>query len=110
MSKFIDTVIGNLEEKREYKKNEARAHALPAEYATAYKEIKNYIFRTSGIVTMKPLETLVDILEEAAANQKHVIEVTGPDAAAFADELVRGEKSYYENERKKLNNTIFKSL
>jgi len=103
MSKIINTLIGNLEEKKDYKKNEARAKALPEEYYSAYKEIKNYIFHTSGIETMEPLKVLVDILEEASANDKRVLEVTGPDVAGFADELVRGEKSYYENQRNKLN-------
>ena len=49
MGKIIDTIIGNLDEKREYKQNEARAKALPADYAAAYVEIKKYIFQTSGI-------------------------------------------------------------
>ena len=106
MSKIIDTIIGNLDEKRAYKNNEARAKALPSEYVTAYNEIKNYIFRTSGLTTMKPLEVLVDVLEEAAANDKRVIEVTGPDVAAFADELVRGETSYQEKQREKLNKKL----
>ena len=103
MGKIINTIIGNLEEKQAYKQNEARAKALPKEYATAYNEIKNYIFRTAGLTSMDPLVALVDILEEAAANNKRVLDVTGADVAGFADELVRGEKSYYEMERKKLN-------
>jgi len=106
MGKIIDTLIGSLEEKQEYKKNEARAKALPKEYFTAYKDIKNYIFRTSGIVSMKPLEDLVDILEEAAANDKQVLEVTGPDVAAFVDELVRDAKSYQGEQRNKLNEKL----
>jgi len=106
MSKIIDTLVGSLDEKREYKKNEARASALLSEYSTAYSEIKKYIFNTSGIVTMDPLKVLVDILEEAAANNKRVLEVTGPDVAAFADELVRGEASYVDKERKRLNDTF----
>jgi DNA-binding ferritin-like protein (Dps family) len=110
MSKIIDTIIGSLDEKREYKKNEARAKALAGEYAIAYKEIKNYIFHTSGIETIEPLKVLVDILEEAAVNDKRVLDVIGPDVAAFADELVRGEKSYYENQRKKLNKNIADKL
>ena len=110
MSKIIDTIIGNLDEKREYKKNEARAKALSGEYAVAYKEIKNYIFHTSGIITMEPLKALVDMLEDAAANDRPVLEVTGPDVAAFADELVRGEKSYYEQQRNKLNKSMADKL
>lgn len=106
MGKIIDTIIGNLEEKKEYKQNEARAKALPKEYADAYKEIRNYIFATSGIESMRPLKTLVDVLEEAAVNDKRVIEVTGSDVAGFADELVRDEKSYIDGQRKKLNEKI----
>ncbi|RYF29147.1 MAG: DUF1048 domain-containing protein [Chloroflexi bacterium] len=106
MGKIIDTLIGNLDEKRDYRKNEARAKALPAEYRNSYKEIKKYLFNTSGILSMEPLKVLVDILEEASVNNRPVIEVTGPDVAAFADELVRGTKSYQDKQRKKLNDTI----
>jgi DNA-binding ferritin-like protein (Dps family) len=108
MSKIIDTIIGSLDEKRAYKQNEARAKALPAEYAAAYKEIRDYLFRTSGIVNMDPLKVLVDMFEETSAAGKRVIDVTGPDVAAFADELVRGEKSYFDDQRKKLNAKIKK--
>lgn len=110
MGKIIDTIIGDLREKKEYKKNEARAKALPAEYAEAYKEIRNYLFQTSGILTFEPLKALVDMLEEAAAEGRHVIDITGPDVAAFADELVKGEKSYFDQQRKKLNRHIAKKL
>jgi len=103
MGKIIETIIGNLDEKREYKKNEARAKALPAEYAAAYKEIQRYLFSTSGIVSMGPLKVLVDMFEEAAVEGKPVVDITGEDVAAFADELVRGEESYFEQQRKKLN-------
>lgn len=110
MGKIINTIIGNLDEKRDYRKTEARAKALSGEYATAYKEIKNYIFHTSGILTIEPLKSLVDMLEEAAANGKHVIDITGPDVAGFADELVRGERSYYDQQRNKLNKSIAEKL
>lgn len=106
MGKIIDTVVGSLDEKREYRKNEARAKALPAEYAEAYKKIRNYVFSTSGILSFEPLKVLVDMFEEAAADGKHVIDITGTDVAAFADELVRGEKSYQDQQRQKLNSTM----
>ncbi len=106
MGKILDTVIGSLEEKREYRENEARAKALPDEYASAYKEIKNYLFHTSGIVTIQPLVSLVDMLEEAAASDRRVLDITGADVAAFADELVRGEKTYFDQQRKKLNQNM----
>jgi len=106
MNKIINTIIGDLGEKKEYRENEKRAKALPAEYTTAYKEIKKYMLSTSGILSMEPLKVLVDLLEEAAAHDRRVIDITGLDVAAFADELVRGEKSYRDQQGKKLNNSL----
>lgn len=100
---IIDTIIGDMGEKKSYRENEKRAKALPAEYAEAYKEIKQYIFATSGILSMGPLISLVDLLEEAAANKRLVTDVTGPNVAAFADELVQGEQSYKAIQGDKLN-------
>ena len=37
-----------------------------------------------------------------------VTDITGSDVAAFADELVRGEKSYKDQEREKLNKNFAK--
>lgn len=108
MNKIISSLIGDMNEKRAYKKNETRAKSLPREYADAYKEIKAYIFRTSGIETMTPLSALVDILEEAAANDRRVTDITGPDVAVFADGLVQEEASYFNKQRQKLNSKIAK--
>lgn len=110
MNKIISTLIGDIEQKRAYQENEKRAKSLPVSYAFAYKEIKTYIFATSGLLSMKPLESLVDLFEEAAANGQYVLDVTGQDVAAFVDELVRGEKSYYEKQRTTLNESLAKKL
>jgi DNA-binding ferritin-like protein (Dps family) len=108
MNKIINAIIGDLSEKKRYKQNEKRAKSLPTEYADAYKNIRNYLWNTSGILKIDPLVTLVDMLEEAAANGRHVVDITGPDVAAFADELVRGESSYFDQQRKKLNKNVTK--
>jgi DNA-binding ferritin-like protein (Dps family) len=108
MNKIIDTLFGDMDEKKAYRENEKRAKKLPAEYYDAYKDIKAYIFRTSGILTIDPLKVLVDLLEEAAADGRRVVDITGPDVATFADELVKGEKSYFDNERQKLNKNFSK--
>lgn len=100
---ILDKVTGDLGEKKKYRENEKRAKALPTEYAEAYKEIKHYLWNTSGILTIDPLVSLVALLEEAAADGKSVVDITGADVAAFADELVRGESSYKDKQREKLN-------
>lgn len=110
MTNFIEKITGDLEEKKLNRQNEAKAKKLPHEYAVAYREIKQYIFRTSGIETIRPLVALVDMLEEAAADGRHVLDVMGADVAAFADELVRGETSYQNKQREKLNKEIAKKL
>jgi DNA-binding ferritin-like protein (Dps family) len=100
---IVDKIIGDLDEKKAYRANEARAKALPEEFAAAYREIQKYIFSTSGIYHMDPLKTLVDMFEEAAANGRHVSDITGTNVAAFVDELVSGTESFQDHQRAKLN-------
>ena len=108
MGKILNAIIGNVDEKKRYRLTEKRAKALPTEYAEAYKEIKHYIWNTAGTFTIDPLISLLDMLEEAAANGRRVVDITGPDVAAFADDLVRGESSYKDQQRKKLNEKLNK--
>lgn len=60
------------------------------------------------MLTVDPLVPLVDMFEEAASNGKRVSEITGPDVAAFADELLHGERSYQAQQGKKLNERLNK--
>jgi DNA-binding ferritin-like protein (Dps family) len=106
MSKIIDTIIGSIEDKKEWRAIEARAKALPRDYRVAYEEIKHYLWKSSGITTIDAFRVLIDLFEESAANGRQVLEITGDDVAAFCDELVRGEKTYFEDLRKKLNRNI----
>lgn len=103
---IIDTLLGDLNEKKRYRANEKRAKDLPTDYAEAYKHIRNYLWSTSGILTIDPLVSLVDMLEEAAASGRSVIDITGSDVAAFADDLVKGESSYKDEQREKLNRSF----
>jgi DNA-binding ferritin-like protein (Dps family) len=110
MSGILDKIIGDLGEKKEWKQIEARAKALPKDFAVAYNEIKKYIWSTAGTETIEPFKTLIDLFEEAAANGKSVVEVIGSDVAGFVDELVRDEKSYFGKKRQQLNDDISKKL
>jgi DNA-binding ferritin-like protein (Dps family) len=103
MKNIIEAIIGDLNEKKRYRDAERRALALPREYSQAYKDIKTYLWSVSGIMSIEPLVSLADLLEEAAANGRRVIDITGPDVAAFADELAKGETSWKDQQREKLN-------
>lgn len=100
---IIDKLIGEVGEKKRFLANEKRAKSLPVEYHDAYENIRNYLWKTSGVESIDPLVSLVDLLEEAAANGRKVVDITGSDVAAFADDLVKGESSYKDQEREKLN-------
>jgi DNA-binding ferritin-like protein (Dps family) len=110
MSKILDTIIGSIDDKKEWRVMVKRSKALPHDYQIAYKEIMRYIWASTGISTIEPVKVLLDLFEESAANGRNVLEITGNDVAAFCDELVKGEKTYFEDLRKKLNNNISKKI
>jgi DNA-binding ferritin-like protein (Dps family) len=110
MVNLLEKVTGDLAEKKRWRRIQARAKALPEEYAVAYKKIQKYIWNSAAIETIEPFENLVDLFEDAAVRGKAVLEITGQDVAAFADELVKGEKSYFEKLRTNLNRVITKKL
>jgi DNA-binding ferritin-like protein (Dps family) len=112
MNNFLKKIIGEIEDKKEWYVMEARAKALPHDYLVVYNEIKRYLWSGAG-----PLDSSIDIFkgllelfEEGAANNKPVLEITGKNVAAFCDEFVRGEKTYAEILREKLNRDIAKKL
>jgi DNA-binding ferritin-like protein (Dps family) len=107
MSSFIDKIIGN---KKEWKAMEARAKALPEDYGIVYGEIKQYIWKTSGLGAIDVLNGLLGLFEESAAAGQSALAVTGTDVAGFCDELMKGSKTYTETWRKELNQTIASKL
>ncbi|KLV25491.1 DUF1048 domain-containing protein [Niallia circulans] len=108
---IFEKIIGSLEEKREWKAMETRAKALPGEYNSAYKAIQKYIWNAGGGPTdwegsSRIFNGILDLFEAGAAEGKKVTDLTGEDVAAFCDELVKGEQTWNDKYRKKLNDTI----
>lgn len=110
MNKILDTIIGSVEEKKEWWAMEARAKKLPHDYRVVYGKIKQYIWKSSGVSTINVFKVLLDLFEESSADGRRVLEITGDNVAMFCDELVRDEKSYFENLRKRLNYDVMKKL
>lgn len=111
MNTFLEKVIGDIAAKKEWRATEARAKKLPREYRIVYEEMKKYFFGGGGVIgSTNVFKNIVDLFEEGAANGKPVLEITGEDVAAFCDELVRGEKTYTQDLREKLNQNIAKKL
>jgi DNA-binding ferritin-like protein (Dps family) len=107
MSDFISKIIGD---KKEWKAMEARAKAFPHDYRVVYGEIKQYVWKSSGLGSLEVFKGLLDLFEEGVANNKRVLEITGDDVAAFCDELLKGEKTYTEKWREKMNYDIAKKI
>lgn len=108
MNNFINKIIGD---KREWKRMEARAKALPEEYNFVYHKIQNYMWNfaanhKAGEEMVAIFAELLVLFEEGSANGKRVLEITGKDVASFCDELLRNSKTYTENWRDKLNREI----
>jgi len=112
MIDIVKKIIGDMGDKKEWNAMEARAKALPHDYLVVYNEIKRYLWSGAGPLdsSIDLFKGLLELFEEGAANNKPVLEVTGNDVAAFCDELVRGEKTYAEHLRGKLNRNIAKKL
>jgi len=112
MSDFLKKIIGDLEEKKEWNAMEARSKALPNDYRVVYNEIKQYFWSGAGPLdsSINLFKGLLELFEEGVANGKGVLEITGDDVSAFCDELIKGEKTYAENLRVRLNQNIAKKL
>ncbi|MFS0559934.1 DUF1048 domain-containing protein [Terribacillus sp. 179-K 1B1 HS] len=107
---IIKKVIGDLDDKREWKAMEKRANALPSEYRNAYNAIKKYMWAYSGLSDWKDISRIfggiLDLFEEGEAEGKKVTDLTGEDVAEFCDELVKDTNTWKDKYRAKLNDTI----
>ncbi|HLZ23536.1 MAG TPA: DUF1048 domain-containing protein [Ktedonobacterales bacterium] len=101
------------QEKRKFRQQQARAKALPEDYAYVYDKIQHYMWGLaggSGMDIMPILADLLDLFETGAAEGKPVLDVTGEDVAAFCDELLRNAKTWTGNRNKALNRDILHKL
>lgn len=102
-----------IKEKREYKQQMERVNALPKDYRYVFKKIQGHMWQFvsgAGYDMMEAQYGLLDLFEEAAANGKTVLEVTGEDVAAFAEELLKNTRIYTEDRRNKFNRDIMKEI
>ncbi len=113
LDSIVKMVIGDLEEKKEYKQFMMRVDALPKEYSYAFKKIRQYMYSVgspNGDITiftnMEMFTNLVDLFELSAAEGKSVLDVIGNDVGKFSDEFMRASAGNAETLREKLNREI----
>lgn len=116
MRDFFDKYLNPfkiMESKREYKQQMARVEALPEAYQFVFGKMQHYMWMHAGGDGMDMLKIcydLIELFEDGAANDKHVLDLTGEDVAGFCDELLRSAKTYTEDWREKLNRDILKKV
>lgn len=110
MMELIKRMIGD---KREYKKQLARAETLPEDYRFVFEKIQSYLwsFATGdGSEMLKLQDSLLELFEAGAADGKHVLTITGEDVVGFCDDLLQGTRTYVESQREKLNREVLAKL
>lgn len=85
-----------IEGKKQWRAHQARVKALPPDYRIVYREMQKYLFKVGPIDLLGQdlLPGIVDFFEEGAAQGKGVLDLIGPDVAAFCDGLVKDSRTY----------------
>lgn len=110
--KWIETLTGSLEQKKQYKQDKARIDALPEPYGTAAKAIHRYLMYYGGITDGDTLITmfgdLADLWERAAVDGTPVREIVGDDPVEFTETFAQAYagKHWIDKERKRLIDSI----
>jgi DNA-binding ferritin-like protein (Dps family) len=89
VAKWIETLTGSLEQKKQYRQDKARIEALPEPYLTAAKAMHRYLMYSGGITDGETLITmftdLADLWERAAADGMPVRDLVGDDPVEFTE-------------------------
>ena len=110
---MIKLLVGDLEDKKEYKVLRKRVKALPEDYRFAFRKTEQYsntvgpVDGNMAVLTdLTFYRSLVDLFEASAAEGKQVVEVIGYDVCKFADELLRALAEGTQPVQEKLNREI----
>ncbi len=111
-AKWIETVTGSLEQKKQYRQHSARIDSLPDPYRTVAKALQRYVTfyggLTDGATMVTMLGDFADLWERAAADGTPVRDIVGDDPVEFAEtfaEAYTGTR-WIDQERARLTRTI----
>ncbi|MDR2832367.1 MAG: DUF1048 domain-containing protein [Streptococcaceae bacterium] len=112
---LIEAIKKQIEAKQEWKDQMKRVKSLPQEYQVVFKEMQNYLFQFAsgdGMDTVKGIYDLLEMFEEAAANNISVLEFTGEDVGEFAENYRRsiGAKHWTDDLKTKMEENIKNKL
>ena len=111
-AKWIETVTGSLEQKRQYRQYKARVQQLPPDYRTAVEAIERYLSYfgaiTQGDVLVTMLDDLGVLFEQAAADETSIRAIVGADPVEFVESFLANysEAQWINKERTRLRDAI----
>jgi DNA-binding ferritin-like protein (Dps family) len=112
MAKWIETITGSLEQKKQYKQYKARIEALPQPYGTAAKALQRYLMYYGGVTDGETAITMmgdsVELWERAAADGTPVRAIVGEDPVEFAETFAQAYNGthWIDKERARLSRAI----
>ncbi len=107
-AKWIEVLIGSLEQKKQYRQYKARVEALPEPYRVVAKGFDRYFMYYGGVTDGDMLVTMLsefaDLWERAAADGAPVRSIVGDDPVDFAETFVRAysAKQWIDKEHARL--------
>ena len=111
-AKWIESVTGSLEQKKQYRQYKARIDALPEPYGTVAKALQRYLMYYGGITDGDVLVTMLgdfaDLWDRAAADGTPVRAIVGEDPVEFAEAFAQAYTGarWIDKERARLNKAI----
>ena len=111
-AKWIETLTGSLEQKKQYKQYVSRIDALPEPYAASAKALQRYLTYYGGVTDGETLVTMmgdhVELWERAAADGTPVRAIVGDDPVEFADTFLQNytDGQWLNRERQRLTDAI----
>ena len=111
-AKWIETITGPLEQKKQYRQSKARIEALPEPYGTVAKALQRYFIYygaiTDGEILVRMFDDFADLWERAATDETPVREIVGNNPVEFAEAFVQAYsgRQWIDKERERLIKTI----
>ncbi|WP_435232916.1 DUF1048 domain-containing protein [Micromonospora aurantiaca (nom. illeg.)] len=111
-AKWIETLVGSLDQKKQYKRHMARMEALPEPHRSAAKALQRYFMYQGGIVDGNTLVAMlgdsVDLWERAVTDNTPVRAIVGDDPVEFAETFVSAYsgRQWMDKERERLRKAI----
>jgi len=114
-AKWIELIVGPLEQKKQYRAAKARIEALPAPYRAAAEAFQRYLMYYGGIVDgdtiVRMYADAADLWERAALDRTPIRDIVGDDPVDFAETFAQayGGRQWIDKERARFIDAVDKA-